>query len=304
MRKWRYELAAPGLGLAGLATVLLLGAAPAFADVEVNARISKTLDMTVTEHITVTKNVFLDAEVEITASKFAESDATANQGNDNVHACENCAERTDTLSGAGNNNHGVTTINQAGGNLNNQGSAVSAAIDVGTGPPGPNPGPADPTIGFAESSAAANQHNGGAPVEGAGGFNSSVETVNVVFRDALITGSIMSNTGIIYVNQSVGTSTTRPTNCPWPSARSRVAWLCPRLTSARPTPTCSPRKAETSAALRLRAATAPASSRRRRYRARSSATPASSASTRRPATLPTRRTSSRSPRSRRKRRQP
>jgi hypothetical protein len=204
MRKWRYELAAPGLGLAGLATVLLLGAAPAFADVEVNARISKTLDMTVTEHITVTKNVFLDAEVEITASKFAESDATANQGNDNVHACENCAERTDTLSGAGNNNHGVTTINQAGGNLNNQGSAVSAAIDVGTGPPGPNPGPADPTIGFAESSAAANQHNGGAPVEGDGGFNSSVQTVNVVFRDALITGSIMSNTGIIYVNQSVG----------------------------------------------------------------------------------------------------
>ena len=49
MRKWRYELAAPGLGLAGLATVLLLGAAPAFADVEVNAHIAQTKDITVTE---------------------------------------------------------------------------------------------------------------------------------------------------------------------------------------------------------------------------------------------------------------
>lgn len=193
MRKWRYELAAPGLGLAGLATVLLLGAAPAFADVEVNAHISKTLDMTVTENITVTKTVTLTATVDITPVKFAESDAVINQDNDDVHPCENCAERRDTLATTGNNNHGVTTINQAGGNLNNQGAAVSVAIDVGGGPVSP-PDPANPGAGFAESSAATQQFN----------TNSEVLTVNVVFRDALITGSINSNTGIIYVNQAVG----------------------------------------------------------------------------------------------------
>ena len=87
MRKWRYELAALGLGLAGLATVLLLGAAPAFADVTISAVIHKTLDITVTENITVNKTVTLLVNVEQTASKFAESDAVANQDNVNLHAC-------------------------------------------------------------------------------------------------------------------------------------------------------------------------------------------------------------------------
>lgn len=191
MRKWRYELAAPGLGLAGLATVLLLGAAPAFADVNITATIHKTLDITVTEDITINKTVTLAVVVDQTASKFAESDAIANQVNTLVHACENCAERRDTIDTSGNDGHGVTTINQAGGNLNNQGSAVSIAVD--TGPVTP---PSDPTtgFGFAESSASAQQSNS----------LSDVNTINVVFRDGLITGSILRNTGIIYVNQAVG----------------------------------------------------------------------------------------------------
>ena len=191
MRKWRYELAAPGLGLAGLATVLLLGAAPAFADVTISAVIHKTLDITVTENITVNKTVTLLVNVEQTASKFAESDAVANQDNVNLNACENCAERRDTIDTSGNDGHGVTTINQAGGNMNNQGSAVSIAVD--TGPVTP---PSDPTqgFGFAESSASAQQSN----------RLSEVNTINVVFRDGLITGSILRNTGIIYVNQAVG----------------------------------------------------------------------------------------------------
>ena len=191
MRKWRYELAAPGLGLAGLATVMLLGAAPALADVTVFATIDKTKDITITETITITKEVDLFTTVLIEPSKFAEADANANQTNINVEACENCAERTDTLSGSVTGNSGVTTVNQAGGNLNNQGAAVSVAVDnAGSG----TTGAPDPEFGFAEAQASATQDN----------TNSNVETINVLIRNAVMTGSVIGNTGITYVNQSVG----------------------------------------------------------------------------------------------------
>ena len=191
MRKWRYELAAPGLGLAGLATVMLLGAAPVLADVTVFATIDKTKDITITETITITKEVDLFTTVLVEPSKFAEADANANQKNIDVEACENCAERTDTLSGSVTGNTGVTTVNQAGGNLNNQGAAVSVAVDnAGSGSTG---APTDP-FGFAEAQASADQEN----------VTSNVETINVLLRNAVLTGSVIGNSGITYVNQSVG----------------------------------------------------------------------------------------------------
>jgi hypothetical protein len=185
-----------------LATWLaLLGVGVASADVFVFATIDKTKDVAITEEIRVFKNVDLDVLVPLRATKAAESDALVNQTNAANRACTNCDEKRDTITGSGNTNSGVLSINQAAGNMNNQGNAVSIAVDVIVTPgPGPEQPPDPESAGFAEAQAAADQRNG---ATGDLGPN-TVDTVNLLFRSGLIEDSLNDNTGVVHANQAPG----------------------------------------------------------------------------------------------------
>jgi hypothetical protein len=181
-----------------LATWLaLLAAGVANADVDVFATIDKTKDVFIVEDIAVFKFVDLFVIVPLTATKAAESDALVNQTNTLNQSCTNCDEKRDTITGSGNTNSGVLSINQAAGNMNNQGNAVSIAVDfvvVGTPPTSPPPTVIPESAGFAEAQAAVDQFNA----------NNFVDTVNLLFRSGEIAGSLNNNTGIVHVNQAPG----------------------------------------------------------------------------------------------------
>jgi hypothetical protein len=165
------------------------------------ATIDKTKDVAITEEIRVFKNVDLDVLVPLRATKAAESDALVNQTNAANRACTNCDEKRDTITGSGNTNSGVLSINQAAGNMNNQGNAVSIAVDVIVTPgPGPEQPPDPESAGFAEAQAAADQRNG---ATGDLGPN-TVDTVNLLFRSGLIEDSLNDNTGVVHANQAPG----------------------------------------------------------------------------------------------------
>lgn len=194
---------------AGVATTALLIATAASADVFVEADINKTKDIDVTETITITKIINLDVAVVVVPTKAAESTGIINQVNDDNEACGNCAEKRDEIIGSignGGQNSGIVNVNQSSGNMNNQGNAVSVAVDFVVIPPTtptPNdPGdPVDPDGGFAHSQAHIEQVNGEESEEGEGNL---VDTVNLLFRDAVIEASINGNQGIVNVNQSPG----------------------------------------------------------------------------------------------------
>jgi hypothetical protein len=171
----------------------LLGGSVASADVFVFATIDKEKDVFILELIDIFKFVELDVDVSLQATKAAESAALINQTNTVNQACTNCDEKRDTITGSGSNNSGVLSINQAAGNMNNQGNAVSIAVDfvVTNGqPPGMDP----ESSGFAEAQAAADQLN----------TRNLVDTVNLLFRDGAITNSLNNNSGVVHVNQAPG----------------------------------------------------------------------------------------------------
>ena len=200
-----------------VASIALLGTS-AYADVTVTATIDKTKDITVTENITISTNVSAQAFISVTADKFAEADAIVNQSNHGNRACENCAEKTDQIGGgtAGtndsvSNNVGYVSVNQAAGNMNNQGNAVSVAIDSGAFGGGTPVQPTTGGVGFAEANASVEQINGGfnstgveTPGPSIATDGNIVDTINIVFRNALITNAINQNQGVVQVNQSPG----------------------------------------------------------------------------------------------------
>jgi hypothetical protein len=179
------------IGLVGIGA--LLWVAPALATVTVFATVDKDKDITINETITITKNVTLTADVNIEVHKAAESLAIANQDNFFNKACTNCAEKRDIVIDSFNDNSGVVDGNQAAGNMNNQGNGVSVAVDTSGGTVPPEQVNLDDP-GFAESQAHAEQQN----------LANIVETVNLLFRDAEITGSLNDNTGVLGFNQSPG----------------------------------------------------------------------------------------------------
>ncbi len=180
MRKWV---------LISLAAWVSLGVASALADVTVTAFITKTKDITVVETLDKVKTVDLNVLVDATPDKFSESDVNVNQSNFDNEVCENCAEKRDQIFSSGNSNAGVVTTNQAAGNMNNQGNAISIAIDEPT-PPSETPG----ETGFAEAQAAVDQRN----------LANLVDSINILFREATIDGSYNDNAGVVHVNQSPG----------------------------------------------------------------------------------------------------
>lgn len=214
MRKWTVPM---------LVALLLFGAKTASADVFVAADVVKLKDIKVVENLTVTKTMLITAVHRAEAEKAAQADVIVDQVNINNEACANCDEKRDVITGAGNNNSGVVSVNQAAGNMNNQGNAVSVAVDVfgvTPPPPGTTPDP-DAGTGLAHSQSALEQENGvwakfqlelepltfenasfnlGPVVPG----GNSVNTVDILFRDAVITESFNGNSGIVHANQSAG----------------------------------------------------------------------------------------------------
>lgn len=148
------------------------------------------------ESILVSTIVDAFATVRSNPDKFAESMVSGNQTNSDNTACGNCAEKEDVIVNSGVNNAGIISMNQASGNNSNQGTIVSVAIDAdGEDDDGDDPGEEDESgVGFAPASAAATQTQS----------RNDIDTVNLIYRDALITNSLNSNTGLVYANQSAG----------------------------------------------------------------------------------------------------
>jgi hypothetical protein len=199
----------------GAGVLLAFAATPAIAEVHVFATIDKYKDIFVTEDITITKDITVTATVDSTPNSVAEANVVMNQDNTQNSACENCAEKLDTITNSINTNSGISVTNQSAGNNNNQGSSIAVAVDLGSGgTPPPTPDPADTS--FANAEASATQQNGWTytPVFDTTGDvvgfipdstdGNNVDAVNLVFRDALITGSIDSNSGVVHVNQATG----------------------------------------------------------------------------------------------------
>jgi hypothetical protein len=177
---------------------LVLLAGPAFAqDTSPTDPTLVVTDLTIKriltrESILVATLVDARATVRSAPDKFAESMVTANQNNTENRACGNCAEKDDLITASGNNNAGIISMNQASGNNSNQGTIVSVAIDADSDGDGEEDAPSN--VGFAHASAAATQSQSA----------NTIDTVNLVYRDAVITGSLNSNQGLIYANQSSG----------------------------------------------------------------------------------------------------
>jgi hypothetical protein len=179
-----------------LPLIALVGLLPtlAMADVDVRARVTKQKDIRIQERINIEKQAVIDARVRREVTKAAESQALVNQTNWNNEVCTNCDEKRDIIVNSGSGNSGVLDINHSAGNMNNQGNAVSIAVDVQIEVP-PNGGNEDPRDeGFADSQAHVDQKN----------FNNRVDTVNILFRDGLIRDSINNNAGVAHVNQAPG----------------------------------------------------------------------------------------------------
>ena len=169
--------------------------------------------------IFITTNVILNQTVTDDADDFAEASAIAAQVNTDNRDCGNCAEKLDVLNGSSDNNTGLTSINQSAGNMNNQGTLVSVAVDVDTDPGGTSGGTGstgDPSGGggFAHAQAEATQVNGaldvgreGTTVGGTYYAGNDVEAVDLTFRNALIDNSVNNNKGVSYVNQATGNNT-------------------------------------------------------------------------------------------------
>ena len=175
-----------------MAMLLAFAAAPAYADVELYVTIFKDKDVTINEEIDIFKDIEIDATVDIDVLSSAESDAYINQENFENEACENCAEKSDTIVDSANENSGIATVNQAAGNNNNQGSAIAVAVDVEVG--GDGGGGTGTDHGFGHAQAHAEQDN----------FFNLVDAINLLFRDSLIESSVNDNLGIVHVNQATG----------------------------------------------------------------------------------------------------
>lgn len=191
--------------LLGTAAALAVSVAPAAAELLTSADVDKDRDKLVAELIVKVKLVFLGVLVDVTPEKFAESDALINQESWDNFACENCAEKQDNILGSANGNAGITSINQSGGSMNNQGTAIAFSVDVGGGVPDDPQTPDNPegNTGFAEAVATVGQ-NMGVPLFDEGRAGNHVKTINVLFRNAEIIDSGNANSGVLYVNQSAG----------------------------------------------------------------------------------------------------
>lgn len=178
------------LSLLLIAAFVLLLTGVAKADVDVYADIDKTKTVTVTEKIKIVKDVDINVDSDIEAKGASESDSVLNQKN--VHNTVGAGERqgdmanyrSAVISNSVNENKGIVQVNQDTGNMNNQANLTSMAVVLGG------------DDNFANAQAATEQINAGNNVLAIG--NGSLS------KGDLIKNSIIGNSGIVGVNQSVG----------------------------------------------------------------------------------------------------
>ena len=179
--------------------LLVLGmTVPAMAEVTVLGTVTKDKVITVTEEVVIDKNINIDVTIDNILEKAAEADAVINQYNGFNWACENCAEKTSRIWSSILSNTGVVNVNQATGNMNNQGNVVSVAVDVWPvdQPEDPEDPETPPTSegGLAHAQTSATQEMD----------SNIIETHDILWREAFIIDSIIGNEGIVGVNQSTG----------------------------------------------------------------------------------------------------
>jgi hypothetical protein len=154
----------------------------------------KTKIINVNETIDINKTVDILVTVNSTVARAAEAEALINQNNEYNRACENCAEKRDIITGSLNDNNGVVDVNQAAGNMNNQGNAVSISVDdrnVEAAPPTESPKEGQ---SYAQAQAANEQDN----------HQNWVDATNLLEKSARITDSLNRNTGVVMANQAAG----------------------------------------------------------------------------------------------------
>ncbi len=168
------------------AAVAIVSAAPTFADGDLLATVDLYKDIYVDAYFTTYNTIDIDVDVWLDADKAAESIALINQRNqyNNDYAYE--SSRTDTIYDSGNYNTGGISINQATGNSNNQGTAVSIAIDD-------NRHYDDGEYGYASATGTLEQVN----------YWNDVRSFNTA-RAAAIELSLNYNEGIVHANQATG----------------------------------------------------------------------------------------------------
>jgi hypothetical protein len=172
----------------------LLLAGPAMADVDVYIEYDKDKDIYVYENIYIDKDVDIDVKVVSLPERAAEAEALINQDNKFNEACENCAEKRDIIRDSGSRNNGVVDVNQAAGNMNNQGNAVSIAVDDRQVPPdAPDESP-KPGDSYAQAQSAVEQRNHG----------NLDDATNLIEKSARIANSFNANAGVVHVNEATG----------------------------------------------------------------------------------------------------
>jgi hypothetical protein len=160
--------------------------------VDVYVEYLKIKTVYVNEYIDIDKDVTINVDVDVAPERGSEAEALINQTNVENEGCFNCAEKQDNIIGSVLDNSGLTVVNQAAGNMNNQGSAISISVDV---LPGQPPEESPKTGGaFANAQAAADQRN----------KENRQDANELAEKSALITGSINNNSGVIHVNQAPG----------------------------------------------------------------------------------------------------
>lgn len=201
--------------LSAVAATALL-ASPARADFNLYGDVDKNVDIYIWEGVFKLKLAAFLVLIVDQPEKVAKSQVVFNQRNQRNHACENCAEKLDLINNSITGNAGITSVNQASGNMNNQGNLVSVAwANVSETPPNGDPGGDPGNTGHANSQVSGEQilGNGSAgfrDVDGRRehvleqGQGNVVRTVNVPFRDARIENSVNNNSGITQANQASG----------------------------------------------------------------------------------------------------
>ena len=166
------------------------------ADVYVDGKVNKTVTIKIDELVKIQKQIDLRVFVDADAKKAAKANTVVNQLNTNVDPlkCPTCAPLVNSITGSINNNAGITSVNQASGNLNNQGTAISFAfVDASHRYHFKGRYHHDDGSALASSQVAAEQIMTG-----------NWQTNSWTTRHAVIKGSIRGNVGITAVNQSVG----------------------------------------------------------------------------------------------------
>jgi len=175
-----------GAALVGIG-MILVSSLPAMADVEVYAEINKYKNVDLDEYIDLNKTIKVDVDVKTDTDSSAEAGTYTNSNNYENYVETNSPDTEAIIdSGAFDAAAGINLVNQAPGQLNNQGNAVSVASIVGTG------------TAFTHAEASTELDNWD----------------NVIYQDETLTEDIIDAafvgvTGITGINQSAGNANTQ-----------------------------------------------------------------------------------------------